>query len=536
LGFIQYPEWLRPEVIPGLPIRWYGLMYIVAFLITYLLASWQVKRGAADVEQEEVVNFFFWGIIGLLIGARIFATLIYDTSGRYLAKPWLILWPFDGRGNFVGLQGMSYHGGVVGVIVATFIYCRRRKWSFLQWADIVVAGIPLGYTFGRLGNFINGELYGRVATVAWGMVFPQAPGFPADQEWVKEAAAKAGKMLHIQLAFLYTEATTASKMVVDSGELGHIYYAAATQYRRRGRPYVDGYGTARFVQKAQSGGGALYDMGIYEISRMLYLLGNPTVARITGKTYQEIDMLPERAKELDVEEFATGMVFFEGNLTMAILSAWAINLDPFSPSCIAGSKGGVHLLSASGIDSVNGREVEAHPVAGKFEHCERLPAVVYQHLPAEAFIWGHGGAVGWGTLCGTLNGAGIVTSFAAGKEGEEILNDVIAWYSETELPIYKPVSPKTTFKSTNVSESPLCHISVGKWMKKEGVALKSPERKDRCARVAADVAFHTVTLLNKWADGKFEMENGSQSAEYGITAQNNCMECHGDDVPEPKDA
>lgn len=160
----------------------------------------------------------------------------------------------------------------------------------------------------------------------------------------------------------------------------------------------------------------------------------------------------------------------------------------------------------------------------------------YQYLPAEAFVWGHGGAVGWGTLCGTLTGAGIVTSFAAGKEGEQILNDVIAWYSDTDLPIYKPAAPKATFKNTNVSESPLCHISVGKWMKKEGVALKSPERKDRCARVAADVAFHTVTLLNKWADGTFEMQHGSQSGEYGITAQNNCMECHGDDVPEPKGA
>lgn len=158
----------------------------------------------------------------------------------------------------------------------------------------------------------------------------------------------------------------------------------------------------------------------------------------------------------------------------------------------------------------------------------------YAYLPPEAFVWGHGGAVGWGTLCGTLTGAGIVTGFAAGKEGEEILNDVIAWYAETELPIYKPASPKATFKSTNISDSPLCHISVGKWMKKEGVALKSPERKDRCARVAADVAFQTVTLLNQWADGKFEMKNKQQSVEYGITAQDNCMECHGDNVPDPK--
>ncbi|MBU4262867.1 MAG: C-GCAxxG-C-C family protein [Proteobacteria bacterium] len=158
----------------------------------------------------------------------------------------------------------------------------------------------------------------------------------------------------------------------------------------------------------------------------------------------------------------------------------------------------------------------------------------YNNLPVEAFIFGHGGTVGWGTLCGTLMGAGIATSFAAGKKGEEVLNDVIAWYGDTQLPIFMPANPKATIKQVNASDSPLCHVSVGKWMKKEGVSLASAERKDRCARVAADVAFHTVTLLNKWADGNFEMENGSQSKEYGITAQNNCMECHGDNVPSPK--
>ncbi|TVQ20934.1 MAG: gfo/Idh/MocA family oxidoreductase [Spirochaetaceae bacterium] len=165
----------------------------------------------------------------------------------------------------------------------------------------------------------------------------------ADGKAMLDAARETGKMLHIQLAKLYTDATTASRMVIDAGELGHIYHAAATEYRRRGRPYVDGYGTARFVQKSQAGGGALYDMGIYELSRMLYLLGNPKVERVTGKTYRELDMDPVRGKEMDVEEFATGMVYFEGGLTMAIVSAWAINLDPFSPSYIAGSKGGLRV-------------------------------------------------------------------------------------------------------------------------------------------------------------------------------------------------
>lgn len=157
----------------------------------------------------------------------------------------------------------------------------------------------------------------------------------------------------------------------------------------------------------------------------------------------------------------------------------------------------------------------------------------YASLPLDAFKWGHGGAVGWGTLCGTMTGAGIATGFIAGHEGEAILNDVIAWYADTELPLYKPAHPKATIKNVNQSDSPLCHISVGKWMKKEGVKFFSPERKDRCARITADVAMKTAALLNEWADGKYKPTHGSNVKDHGITTQLNCMECHGDDVPEP---
>jgi hypothetical protein len=151
----------------------------------------------------------------------------------------------------------------------------------------------------------------------------------------------------------------------------------------------------------------------------------------------------------------------------------------------------------------------------------------YTSLPLEAFVFGHGGVVGWGTLCGTLTGAGLATSFAAGKTGEKILNDVIYWYTATELPNFRPASPKATFKNINKSDSPLCHVSVGKWMKKEGVKFLSPQRKDRCARLSADVASKTVMLLNDWADGKYKPAHGSQVKAHQITAQNNCAECHG---------
>ncbi|MEJ2184293.1 MAG: C-GCAxxG-C-C family (seleno)protein [Nitrospirota bacterium] len=151
----------------------------------------------------------------------------------------------------------------------------------------------------------------------------------------------------------------------------------------------------------------------------------------------------------------------------------------------------------------------------------------YKTLPVEAFTFGHGGTVGWGTLCGTLLGAGLASSFAAGRDGEKILNDVIAWYGDTELPTYNPKNPK--LKETplrNKSNSPLCHISVGKWMQKTGTTFASPQRRDRCARLAADVAFKTATLLNAWADGTYVPVHGSQVKAHQITAQNNCAECH----------
>ena len=194
LAYINFPKWLKPEIIPGLPVRWYGLMYLIAFLIAYLLMMRQIKKSDIQFTEDDTLNCFFWGIIGLLIGARILATTVYDPSHYYITHPWLIFWPFRG-GQFTGLQGMSYHGGVIGGVVATIIFCRHKKLDWFQFADVLAAGIPLGYTFGRLGNFINGELWGRVTTKPWGMVFPYARKFPVNLDWVRELAAEIGMSL-----------------------------------------------------------------------------------------------------------------------------------------------------------------------------------------------------------------------------------------------------------------------------------------------------------------------------------------------------
>ena len=195
LGFILFPPWLKPEILPGLPIRWYGLMYLVAFAVAYQLVRIQVREKGLAVPRDEVLNLFFWGIVGLLVGARLAAVTIYDPSGYYLRHPLEIILPVrlsGGRIRLTGIAGMSYHGGLAGAIAACIIYLKVRKRPILEWGDMIVTGAALGYTFGRLGNFINGELYGRITTLPWGMVFPLAPGFPVKEPWVQEVAARVG--------------------------------------------------------------------------------------------------------------------------------------------------------------------------------------------------------------------------------------------------------------------------------------------------------------------------------------------------------
>jgi phosphatidylglycerol:prolipoprotein diacylglycerol transferase len=209
LSFITVPKWLNPEIIPGLPLRWYGLMYLVAFFVAYQMVRIQVKEKALDVQKDDVLNMFFWGIVGLLVGARLFAVTIYAPAGEYLRQPWKIILPVaieNGKLRFTGLAGMSYHGGLLGSVVAVIIYLRVKKFSIPEWGDMIVTGSALGYTFGRLGNFINGELYGRITTLPWGMIFrPQAvidgrfqghvpPQhlYPASETWVQEVADKVG--------------------------------------------------------------------------------------------------------------------------------------------------------------------------------------------------------------------------------------------------------------------------------------------------------------------------------------------------------
>jgi len=169
------PEHIRPYIfqIGQFQVRYYGLMYIIAFTVFYLLSVYRLKHENFSYSKSDVENYFTWAILGLLIGARMGYVFFYNFS-YYMSSPLEIILPFsfsDGF-HFTGLAGMSYHGGMIGVLFSSSIFCRKYKINFWQFGDFLVPSIPLGYTFGRIGNFINGELYGRTTTAPWGMYFP----------------------------------------------------------------------------------------------------------------------------------------------------------------------------------------------------------------------------------------------------------------------------------------------------------------------------------------------------------------------------
>jgi len=160
-----------------------------------------------------------------------------------------------------------------------------------------------------------------------------------------EAADKADKKLAMQLGTIFSKSARAAKHLIDQGHLGHVYYAKSSHYRRRGRPFVDGYGTPPFVQKENAGGGAMMDMAVYHIGLMLFLLDNPDVLSVSGSTFQELDMDQDRKAQAgyNVEELGVGLVRLAGGVTLFIEEAWAIHGQQGPKHCVFGNQGGLTM-------------------------------------------------------------------------------------------------------------------------------------------------------------------------------------------------
>ncbi|MDK2956179.1 MAG: phosphatidylglycerol---prolipoprotein diacylglyceryl transferase [Desulfovibrionales bacterium] len=176
---LQYPN-IDPVIfkIGPLSLHWYGLAYAAGFISAYFLAARRVKRLLPDWTDQDVSGLVMHLVAGVVLGARLGYVLFYDFSW-FLSHPWDIVAVWKG--------GMSFHGGLIGVIVGVWIFARRAKKSFLRATDLIAPLAPIGLFCGRIANFINGELWGRATTAPWGMVFPGAGPLPRHPSQLYEA-------------------------------------------------------------------------------------------------------------------------------------------------------------------------------------------------------------------------------------------------------------------------------------------------------------------------------------------------------------
>jgi phosphatidylglycerol:prolipoprotein diacylglycerol transferase len=205
--------------IGPLAIRWYALAYIAGILLGWRYAIHLIKRPPSFMKREQLDDFLVWTTLGIILGGRLGYVLFYK-PGYYLYHPQEILYLWHG--------GMSFHGGMLGVVLAIVLFAWRRKVDILALGDVVCCATPIGLFFGRIANFINGELWGRVSDVAWAMTFPHAGPVPRHPSQLYEAALE-GLVLFAVLSMLARRAEIRSQ----AGRLSGIFLV--------------GYGVARIV-------------------------------------------------------------------------------------------------------------------------------------------------------------------------------------------------------------------------------------------------------------------------------------------------
>jgi len=191
-----------PEIDPiifsigPLAIRWYALAYIAGLIIGWRLMIRFANAPGSQVSAEQVDDFLVWATLGVIFGGRLGYVLFYKPA-FYFSNPIEIFQVWQG--------GMSFHGGFLGVVVAALLFARKHKLPIFSLADMLAIVAPVGLFFGRIANFINAELYGRVTDVSWGMVFPNGGPLPRHPSQLYEAALEGLLLFLIQIALRNTE-------------------------------------------------------------------------------------------------------------------------------------------------------------------------------------------------------------------------------------------------------------------------------------------------------------------------------------------
>ena len=206
-------------------IRWYALAYIVGLILGWRYCLLLSKRPPKVATPQQVDDFLVWATLGVVLGGRIGYVVFYNPM-HYLNYPVEALYLWRG--------GMSFHGGALGVILALYLFSRQRKIDFLGFSDIIVSAVPIGLFFGRIANFINGELWGRVTDVPWAMVFPMAGPEPRHPSQLYEAVLE-GLVLFLLLTWLrfFTNAANRRGVLVGTFLAGYAVARSAVELVRQ---------------------------------------------------------------------------------------------------------------------------------------------------------------------------------------------------------------------------------------------------------------------------------------------------------------
>ena len=204
-----------------LQIRWYGISYVAGILLSWWLLNRRARAPDSSWNEEQVSDLIFYSTIGIIVGGRLGSVLFYNFSS-YISNPLAILKVWEG--------GMSFHGGLLGVAVAAWFFSRRTNHTFFQVTDFFIPAVPVGLFFGRIANFINGELWGAPSNLPWAMIFPGAGDIPRHPSQLYEAGLE-GIVLFI---ILWTYSSKARPTMAISGLflLGYGIFRSAVEFVR----------------------------------------------------------------------------------------------------------------------------------------------------------------------------------------------------------------------------------------------------------------------------------------------------------------
>lgn len=209
---MRYPN-IDPIIfsIGSLDVRWYGLAYVAGIFGAWHLGRYYITRFAFPFTRQQFDDFITWAILGVVLGGRCGFVLFYKPL-QYLNDPLSALRLWDG--------GMSFHGGLLGVILAAYFFCRHHKIPLITLLDLLAPIAPIGFFFGRLANFVNGELYGRVTDSPLGMIFPRGGPLPRHPSQLYEAALE-GLVLFLVINVLLFTTKRPRGLLMGAGLAGY---------------------------------------------------------------------------------------------------------------------------------------------------------------------------------------------------------------------------------------------------------------------------------------------------------------------------